>query len=200
AVQSELLANESLPHIVGDPRAAAALEKPLEVEHFNATDNAVVLVHKTRRSGLRIGAAMDHYIEGPTGVLTEGKAFEDGGLVSAATPLKPGETLRIIKLVAYGWSAERSLPAVRDQVWAALSSARQTTWDGLQDDQRAFLADFWSRADVEVDGDAFWDTETFVLPLLNVTVPDAAASALRWRHSTLPMARERAAQLGLAGA
>jgi len=239
AVQSELLANESLPHIVGDPRAAAALEKPLEVEHFNATDNAVVLVHKTRRSGLRIGAAMDHYIEGPTGVLTEAKAFEDGGLVSAATPLKPGETLRIIKFVAYGWSAGRSLPAVRGQVWAALSGARQTTWEGLQSDQRAFLDDFWNRADVEVDGDAevqqavrfalfhvmqsgargerrpiaakgltgpgydghaFWDTETFVLPLLNVTAPEAAASALRWRHSTLPMARERAAQLGLAGA
>ncbi len=239
AVQSELLANEELPHVAGDPRAAAALERPLEAEFHHDSHNSVVLVHKTRRSGLRIGAAMDHLIDGPDGVLTECKAFEDGGLVSIATPLKPGETLRVIKFVAYGWSAERSLPAVRDQVWAALAGARQSTWEGLQADQRAFLDDFWSRADVEVDGDtevqqavrfalfhvmqagargerrpipakgltgpgydghAFWDTESFVLPVLNVTSPDAAASALRWRHGTLPMARERAAQLGLAGA
>jgi alpha,alpha-trehalose phosphorylase len=50
------------------------------------------------------------------------------------------------------------------------------------------------------DGHAFWDTEMFVLPLLTYTLPDAAASALRWRHSLLPAARQRARQLGLAGA
>ena len=43
------------------------------------------------------------------------------------------------------------------------------------------------------DGHAFWDTETFVLPVLTLTAPDAAANALRWRHSTLPLAIERAA-------
>ena len=50
------------------------------------------------------------------------------------------------------------------------------------------------------DGHAFWDTETFVLPVLIYTTPGAAREALRWRHSTLPLARERAAQLGLRGA
>jgi alpha,alpha-trehalose phosphorylase len=50
------------------------------------------------------------------------------------------------------------------------------------------------------DGHTFWDTETFVLPVLNLTQPAASADALRWRHSVLPMARERAADLGLKGA
>ncbi|MGH9205446.1 MAG: glycosyl hydrolase family 65 protein, partial [Acidimicrobiales bacterium] len=50
------------------------------------------------------------------------------------------------------------------------------------------------------DGHAFWDTETFVLPVLTYTAPAAAADALRWRQSTLPMAIERAHQLGLEGA
>ena len=49
-------------------------------------------------------------------------------------------------------------------------------------------------------GHAFWDAETFVLPMLTFTTPAAAASALRWRHGTLPLALDRAAQLGLAGA
>jgi alpha,alpha-trehalose phosphorylase len=50
------------------------------------------------------------------------------------------------------------------------------------------------------DGHAFWDTEGFVLPLLTYTAPEAAADALRWRASTLDLARERAAELDLKGA
>jgi alpha,alpha-trehalose phosphorylase len=239
AVQSELLANEAAPPTTGDPRAAAALDQPLVSEYNHSSDTAAVLVHQTRRSGLRVGAAMAHMIEGPDGVLTESRTMPDAALVTVATPLKPGQTLRIVKFVAYGWSAERSLPAIRDQVWAALTSARQSTWDGLIADQRQFLDEFWDRADVEVDGDtevqqavrfalyhvlqagargenrpipakgltgpgydghAFWDTESFVLPVLISTVPEAAASVLRWRHGTMALAKERAAQLDLAGA
>ncbi|WP_229074646.1 glycoside hydrolase family 65 protein [Actinoplanes sp. DH11] len=50
------------------------------------------------------------------------------------------------------------------------------------------------------DGHAFWDTEGYVLPLLMYTAPRAAADALRWRHSILPHARDRARTLGLSGA
>lgn len=50
------------------------------------------------------------------------------------------------------------------------------------------------------DGHAFWDTDTFVLPTLAHTYPKAAADALRWRHRTLPIAKDRAAMLGLKGA
>lgn len=50
------------------------------------------------------------------------------------------------------------------------------------------------------DGHSFWDTEGFVLPVLTYTAPRAAADALRWRASTLDMARDRAAELDLRGA
>jgi alpha,alpha-trehalose phosphorylase len=239
SVQSELLANEQLPLPSGDPRAAAALDHPLMSEYYAADGQVAVLVHRTQHSGLRVAAAMDHLIDCPASVRTESRAYEDGGLVTASAVLEPGQRLRMIKFVAYGWSGARSLHGVRDQVWAALSSARQSGWDGLIADQRAYLADFWDRADVEIDGDVeiqqavrfglfhvlqaaargeersvpakgltgtgydghtFWDTEAFVLPVLMMTAPDAAASALRWRHSTLATARQRAAQLGFAGA
>jgi alpha,alpha-trehalose phosphorylase len=239
AVQSELLANEQSPVASGDPRVAAALENPLESEYAHATDVSVVLVHSTKRSKLRVAAAMGHLIEGPSDVLTECRGFDDGGVVTAAVVLKPGQKLTVTKFVAYGWSGSRSLPGVRDQVWAALTAARQTGWDGLLKEQREYLDDFWDCADVQLDGDtevqqavrfalfhvlqagaraetraipakgltgpgydghAFWDTESFVLPVLMLTAPAAASNALRWRHSTLPLAIERAAQLGLKGA
>ncbi|HEX6148472.1 glycoside hydrolase family 65 protein [Nocardioides sp.] len=50
------------------------------------------------------------------------------------------------------------------------------------------------------DGHAFWDTETFVLPMLTYTAPEAAKGALTWRHETLPIATARASELGLEGA
>ncbi len=50
------------------------------------------------------------------------------------------------------------------------------------------------------DGHAFWDTESFVLPVLTYTHSKSAADALRWRHSTLDLARDRARQLGFRGA
>ncbi|MFI7107082.1 glycoside hydrolase family 65 protein [Nonomuraea sp. NPDC050227] len=49
------------------------------------------------------------------------------------------------------------------------------------------------------DGHAFWDTEIFVLPVLTYTHPAAVADALCWRRTTIPLARERAKQLGLHG-
>jgi alpha,alpha-trehalose phosphorylase len=239
-VQSELIANEQLPSAAaGDPRASATLEHPLVGEWQSVHDNAIVLVHKTRQSGLRVAAAMDHLIDAPAETRVESHAFEDGGLVTASVALQPGQRLRLIKFVGYGWSSTRSMNAVRDQVWAALTGAHQAGWDGLVAAQRAYLDEFWSRADVEVHGDveiqqavrfglfhvlqagargeerpipakgltgpgydghAFWDTESFVLPLLTLSVPDAAVSALRWRHSTMPIAQQRAEQLGLKGA
>ena len=241
SVQSELLANEQLPERGGDPRVSAVLDNPLLCEYHSGDGTRVVVVHTTGESGLRVGAAMDHLIDGSSDikVQVESQAYTDGGVVTATALLQPGQKLRMVKYVAYGWSGSRTLPAVRDQVWAALSAAKQSGWDGLVADQREYLDDFWDRADVEVDGDAevqqavrfalfhvlqagaraetraipakgltgpgydghaFWDTETYVLPLLSVTTPDAAANALRWRHSTLPMAIERASQLGLKGA
>jgi len=240
AVQSELVANEQLPTPASaDPRVAAALKDPLVGHYQNADGTIVALAHSTRVSGQNVAAAMDHLIDGPPGVLVESRVFPDGGLVTAATVLEPGQKLRVIKFVAYGSSGERSLTAVRDQAWAALSAARHSGWDGLLAEQRAYLDDFWAGADVEIDGDtevqqavrfalfhvlqagaraetkpipakgltgpgydghAFWDTETFVLPVLTLTAPAAAANALRWRHYTLPMAIERAAQHGLQGA
>nr|WP_245594642.1 glycosyl hydrolase family 65 protein [Actinospica robiniae] len=244
-LQSELVANEELPVHQGDPRAAATPVNALVSDLHVAADTRVTLVHTVRRSGLRVAAAMDHRYEvfdedgpvpGELGAQIESEPdlgrFTTGGL------LNPGQTLRLTKFVAHGWSASRSLPAVRDQVDAGLAAASFGGWDALAAEQRACLDEFWRGADVEIDGDAeiqqavrfalfqlfqaavraesraipakgltgdgydghaFWDTESFVLQVLSYLDAPSVAHALRWRHSTLPAARERAAQLGLAG-
>ena len=50
------------------------------------------------------------------------------------------------------------------------------------------------------EGHYFWDTEIYVLPFLTYTQPRIARNLLRFRHSMLDRARERARELGNAGA
>jgi len=238
-LQSELVANEALPPQSKDPRAAAALESPLVSEEHTARNHQGVLVHRTRQSGLRMAAGIDHIVEGPEQSSDEMTSSPDVCRLTIATVLRPGERLRVVKFVAYGWSSQRTRPALHDQVVAALAGARLSGWDGLLAEQRAYLDEFWAGADVEIDGDAevqqavrfglfhilqagaraeqrpipakgltgpgydghtFWDTETFVLPVLTYTHPTSAADPLRWRQLTLPIAKERAGELGLDGA
>ncbi|MFF3639291.1 glycoside hydrolase family 65 protein [Streptomyces sp. NPDC002250] len=152
-IQSELIANEQLPTLTGDPRVAAALEHPLRAEENAAQEARLRLIHRTVDTDLRIAAAADHNVSGPSDLCTSSESAVDVGRFTVITELKDGETLRLEKFVSYGWSAARSLPALRDQVEAALASARNTGWQGLVDQQRAFLDDFWRHADVEIEGD-----------------------------------------------
>ena len=240
AVQSELVANEPGAIPSNDPRDAAAMEAPLCPEEAISSDTRAVLVHSTRTSRLQAAAAMDHLIDGPGDThFDPAETWEDLGRLTVTSTVRAGQRLRIVKFLAYGWSASRSVPAIRDQVGAALAEARQSGWGGLADAQRTYLDKFWAGADVELDGDAelqqavrfalfhtlqagarvqdraiaakgltgtgydghcFWDTESFVLPLLTYTAPQTCAGTLRWRQTTLEPARERARQLGLQGA
>ncbi len=152
-VQSELVANEPVPVAEGDPRAAAALRAPLVSEHHGHHDLRVGLVHRTRQSGLRMAAGMEHIVEGPEGTVTTTESEADLGRLTVSTELKPGEKLRIVKFLAYGWSSQRSLPSLRDQVELALASARRTGWEGLLRTQREYLDDMWESVAFELDGD-----------------------------------------------
>jgi alpha,alpha-trehalose phosphorylase len=152
-VQSELVANEPVAEETGDPRAAAALRSPLVSEAHGHDGLRAGLVHITRASQLRVAAGMDHIVDGPPETVTGGECHDDLARVTVSTALDVGQRLRIVKFLAYGWSSRRSLPAMRDQVDAALAAARRIGWDGLCASQRAYLDDFWARADVELDGD-----------------------------------------------
>jgi len=241
-LQSELVANEPEPSTstkATDPREAGRLENVLAPEFSECRENTAVLIHSTQRSMLRVAAAMQHVVKGPRGVEKKIEVEPDNARFTVTARLEPGRKLTLVKFVAHGWSSLRSVPALRAQVEGALATAREHGWDGLAGSQRRYLDGFWSRADVELDGDdevqqgirfamfhvlqsaaraeqraipakgltgpgydgqTFWDTETFVLPVLTYTAPEAAADALLWRHSILDLARKRAGDLGLKGA
>jgi alpha,alpha-trehalose phosphorylase len=152
-VQSELVTNEDQPPTSDDPRVSAVLNNALQSVHYEKSDRGALLVHRTRASKLMMAAAMDHDVEVPGRVEVATEAGEDWARTTVICGLRPGQRLRIVKYLAYGWSSLRSRPALRDQAAAALSGARYTGWTGLLESQRAYLDDFWDSADVEVEGD-----------------------------------------------
>ena len=242
-IQSELVANEpvrgGINEVGRDPRTAGVLGAPLVPTFSGIEDRRAVLVHATRRSRLQMAAAMEHTVDGPRGTLTELEAADDHARLTVTAHLGRGQRLRLVKFVAYAWSSLRTGPALRSQVDGALATAVHHGWDGLARSQRSYLGRFWSRADIELEGDpevqqairfalfhvlqaaarseqravpakgltgpgydghTFWDSETFVLPVLVYTAPEAAADMLRWRHAILKPAQARAATLGFKGA
>jgi alpha,alpha-trehalose phosphorylase len=238
--QSELVANEHTPAQSADPRVTAVIDNPLEAVEHGAEGLRALLVHRTRASKLHMAAMMDHLIDaGDAELFTECTTRPDWGRLTLSTALSPGDALNLTKFVAYGWSSQRSVSALRDQVAAGLLNAREAGWDTVVSEQEQAFAEFWAGADVELDGPveiqqavrfgifhayqagvraeqraipakgltgtgydghAFWDSESFVLPLLSATAPEAAADALRWRATTLDLACERARTLRLDGA
>jgi alpha,alpha-trehalose phosphorylase len=239
ALQSDLLANEDTHSDSDDPRAAAALDRPLQGEFSVGRGRRAVLVHRTARSRLRMAAGMEHDVVVPDTSTEDILANGDLARYTLAARIPPGGSLKLVKYLAYGWSSRRSGAALRDQVEAALATAKLAGFDRLLREQRELLDQHWDEADVEIEGDdelqqavrvgmfhvlqaglraerqpipakgltgpgydghTFWDTETYVLPVLTYTAPEAARDALRWRHSILELARERARELGLRGA
>lgn len=239
ALQSLLVANESIAEELNDPRAARGLVDVFEPQFKWSKDVRTVLAHTTQTSRLNVAAGMDHVIEvdGPYRVATD--VDDDIGRVTISVRLQPGQKLRVIKMIAYHWSSRQTVYWLRDQVDASLENALGEGWGGLVEGQRRFLDDWWRRAEIEIDGDqrvqqslrfalfhllqasariegrpiaakgltgpgydghAFWDTETFVLPILTYLEPRSARDVLEWRASTLHLARERAVQFGLDGA
>lgn len=237
-LQSSLVANEPLPLNGDDPRSAEDLATALVSEFHTSNGLEVSLGHRTERSDLFLAAALDHAVTGPTGTVTTTDVEPDLARVTISTELAEGESLTMVKFVAYGWSAARSMPALRDQVDAAVAAASRVGWHGLAEGQRAYLDEVWDHADVEIvgdeqlqqaarfaifqvvqasaraerraipakgltgrgyDGHTFWDMETYTLPALTYALPNAARDALLWRHESMPLARERAEELGLPG-
>ncbi len=151
-VQSELLANEDIKETSGNPALTQAVRSPLLAELHGGGEDRAHLVHRTRQSGFRIAATVDHRVSGAS-AQTSTTVDPDRACTVITADLRPDEDLRVTKIVAYACSDTQSTDALRDESDAALDAALGSGWAGLAADQRQHLDDFWTYADVVVDGD-----------------------------------------------
>jgi alpha,alpha-trehalose phosphorylase len=153
ALQSNLIANQPQGMPSDDPRAASNIAMCLQPQLSSGHDARSVLVHETRRSGLRVAAGMDHVIDGADSIRALNQTEADLGRVTLAAKLQPGRPLKLVKFLAYHWSGQQSVEWLRDQVDASLEIAVGAGFEQLVEDQRAYLDAWWDAADVELEGD-----------------------------------------------
>ena len=153
-IQSSLVANEPQPVKNGnDPRAGLSHDLRLRSEHHSHREMHALLAHATESSDLYMVAGMDHMYDGPENTRVSAISEPDLARVTFSSEIDAGETMTVTKFVGYGWSSIRSMPALRDQVDAAISAIKRVKWDGLIAEQQKYMARVWERADIEIDGD-----------------------------------------------
>ena len=223
-----------------DPRQAKAFShRVLHAYSHTESDHRICTGYRTTNSKMTLGVGIDHVVETDNPWLAQRTWSEDLGKVVFTIDARAGVPICITKYATYHTS--RAVPPIElvDRCNRTLDRCMRDGYELLEDEQRAYLTSFWSRADVFVgaetriqqavrwnifqlcqasaraettgipakgltgqayEGHYFWDTEIYVVPFLSYTSPRTTRNLLRFRHSMLDKARERAVELSEKGA
>ncbi len=223
-----------------DPRRAKAFaHRVLNAREHSQDEHRIITGYRTTNSRMTLGVGMDHVIETDNSWESQLSWSEDLGKTVYTIEARADVPITIIKYFTYHTS--RSVPAIElvDRCNRTLDRCNKHGYDDLEQRQRAYLDDFWSRADVQLEaeprvqqavrwnifqlcqasaraettgipakgltgqsyeGHYFWDTEIYVAPFLTYTDSRITRNLLRFRHSMLNLARERAQILSEDGA
>jgi alpha,alpha-trehalose phosphorylase len=167
-----------------DPRKASKFnERVLEPRLQRGgveRDDAVILGYRCQNSKMTIAAGFRHIIETPC-EMTVATSVDPDLAKSVITVLgEPGETIRITKLVSYHTSTGVPTEELADRCERSVHRAAEVGVAALRDEQTSWLDEFWSRADIEVDGNV------------------ATQQALRWNLFQLAQASARTHEHGIA--
>ncbi|MFJ4046026.1 glycoside hydrolase family 65 protein [Microbacterium sp. NPDC089987] len=151
---SEIIADEPLPEVHSDPRVMDALRDPFEPVSHHGAGGRATLVQRTRRSRIAVAVAADHLVTASQANAPEPhtEVTADLARTTMRARLEPGESIGLVKCVGHEWSPALDDVALRDRAEAAVQSAIEIGWDGLVDEQRQYLDEFWGRADVMIEG------------------------------------------------
>lgn len=170
-----------------DPRKGRSFDRRVLVPKLqdlvDETDpggGMATLGYRCHESGMTIACAYRHDIETGCDYHVESDVSEDIAKTVFTIAAQPGETIRITKYVSYHTS--RGVPALElaDRCHRTIERARGTGRLALYDEQTSWLATFWSRSDVSIEGD------------------EAAQQAIRWNLFQLAQASARNNHIGIA--
>ena len=194
-----------------DPRTGTVLSDPVyEMTGRQTTDDQLSLGVRTAHAGRELTCVVKAQSSVDQAAELTSLAWYEMGDYNTAVKVA---SQQLADAQALGWAglvAEQT--AWLDNFWAvadvevddpALQQAIR--WSIFQTIQAAARADGQGVAAKGVtgsgyDGHYFWDMETYVLPFLTYTQPEAARSALGYRLATLPQAQIWARELSLKGA
>lgn len=176
----EYRANPS-PDVIADPRKGNRIEdRVLEPRLQYTEDDVIVLGYQTANSKMTLATAMEHTVDfdGEYDVVTE--VEDDYAKQVFRARAEPGQTFTLTKVVSYHTTKAVPPRELADRCVRTLDRVRREGVAVQFEDQRAWLADFWDRSDVEVEGH------------------DDIQQAVRWNLFQLAQASARGDGLGVA--
>ena len=134
-----------------DPRKASRFEgRVLVPRRHYATEERMLLGYTCTQSRMTIAVAADHVIETDEPVETVLRSEEDLTKMVFRVQAREGVPVRLGKYVAYHSSRGVPVSELSDRCDRTLDRARHNGLDRHHDEQRAWYADFWTQADVEI--------------------------------------------------
>lgn len=155
-LSSELVYDHRHQTAQGDPRRGKGLrERPLVPVAHHAEGRRLMLGHSTAHSGMQLACGASHILETDCKVTEKSTASEDAAKVVFNIQAKRGCSVRLTKYLAYHVSERFDNEDVRERSERTLEKADHG-FDGLLESQRRYLDRFWSKSDVRIKGDLFF--------------------------------------------
>lgn len=137
-----------------DPRKAAAFgERVLMPRMSYARDDRMLLGYQCAHSGMTIAVAADHVLQTEDEHEAITSCDDDMAKTVFRVHATEGRTVRLQKTVAYHSSRAVPVRELADRCDRTLDRAAQFGLEHYIEDQRAWYADFWEAADVEIVSD-----------------------------------------------
>jgi alpha,alpha-trehalose phosphorylase len=163
-----------------DPRKAETFEeRVLDPQVSRTEDGRILLGYRCHNSKMTLAVAVDHEIETECYYTEHISADEDTGKMVYRVDAEPGRTIKVTKAVSYHSSRGVPVRELADRCRRTLERVKRQGVGQQFVDQRQWLDDFWTRCDVEIDGQP------------------AVQQAVRWNLFQLAQATGRAEQSGV---
>lgn len=134
-----------------DPRLSKSFkEQVLELEDTETKDTRVILGYHTKTSRMSMACGMDHLVVTDNTHEVSTTCPGHCGQVVFNIDAEQGKPFRLYKFLAYHSSEGDDPDELRARTGRSLDRAIRRGFDQIIIDQKAFLADFWKHADIEM--------------------------------------------------
>ena len=164
----------------GDPRRSRGFgHRVLLNREQEGSGHRLLLGYRTTNSRMTLGVGAEHIVETDNPWRAQRSMGDDLGKVVFTIDARAGVPIRITKFFSYHTSRTVPPAELLDRCSRTLDRAQRDGYAALETDQRAYLEDFWHRADVQVEG------------------PHRIQQAIRWNIFQLCQASARAETSGI---
>lgn len=137
-----------------DPRVGSGLHgRVLDVKARQAEGEFALLVQQTRNSRMTLACAMNNRLRTPTTAHVTCSAEDAGVKTEYEIDAASGQPIVLDKFIAYLTSRDVAEDDLANRVKSILMVSTQAGFEALVQQQDEFLTEFWSKADVEINGD-----------------------------------------------